>query len=187
PDGAPRLLRGAQRPGRNAVDLPRTPPRHAVVSARHLLLSLAWRQDSTLHRSTMKPAYAELHCLSNFTFLRGASHPEELVERAAALGYAALAITDECSVAGIVRAHVAAKEHGLPLIVGSEFRLEDGLRLVLLAQDLEGYGNLCELITLARRRAPKGEYRLNREDLVIPGEDLVVPPEALVIDRKSVV
>ncbi len=67
--------------------------------------------------------YAELHCLSNFTFLRGASRAAELVERAARLGYAALAITDECSVAGIVRAHVAAKEHGLELIVGAEFRL----------------------------------------------------------------
>src|SRR5690554_5480212 len=113
----------------------------------------------------MTPAYAELHCLSNFTFLRGASHPEELVERAAALGYAALALTDECSLAGMVRAHVAAKEKGLKLLVGSEFRLEDGPRLVLLAQSLEGYGKLCELITLARRRAPKGEYRLRRADL----------------------
>src|SRR5690606_12085322 len=135
----------------------------------------------------MLPSYAELHCMTNFTFLRGASHPAELVEQASKLGYAALAITDECSVAGVVRAHVEAKDTGLKLIIGSEFRLEDGLRLVLLAQDLNGYGNLCELITLARRRAPKGEYRLNREDLVIPGEDLVVPPEALVIDRKSVV
>ena len=82
--------------------------------------------------------YAELHCLSNFSFLRGASHPEELVERAAKLGYAALAITDECSVAGVVRAHVAARERGLKLIIGSEFRLEDGLRCVLLARDRAG-------------------------------------------------
>ncbi|MGH8766787.1 MAG: PHP domain-containing protein, partial [Burkholderiales bacterium] len=71
----------------------------------------------------MLQAYAELHCLSNFTFLRGASHSEELVERAARLGYQALAITDECSMAGIVRAHVAAKEHGMKLIAGAEFRL----------------------------------------------------------------
>ena len=68
----------------------------------------------------MLPPYAELHCLSNFTFLRGASHPEELVERAQALGYAALALTDECSLAGIVRAHLAAKEAGLKLIVSSD-------------------------------------------------------------------
>ena len=71
----------------------------------------------------MLPAYAELHCLSNFTFLRGASHPEELVERALALGYAALALTDECSLAGVVRAHLAAKTAGLPLVIGSEFLL----------------------------------------------------------------
>src|SRR5690554_3367310 len=69
--------------------------------------------------------YAELHALSNFTFLRGASHPEELVERAAELGYDALALTDECSVAGIVRALVAAEERGLKLIVGSEFTVSD--------------------------------------------------------------
>ena len=101
--------------------------------------------------------YAELHCLSNFSFLRGASHPEELVERAATLGYAALAITDECSVAGVVRAHVAAKAHGLRLIVGSELRLVDGLRCVLLATDRRDYGQLCRLITCARLAAPKGE------------------------------
>jgi len=108
--------------------------------------------------------YAELHCLSNFSFLRGASRPEELVERAAKLGYAALAITDECSVAGVVRAHVAAREHGLKLIVGAEFRLEDGLRCVLLARDRVGYGRLSRLITRGRRAATKGEYRLCRRD-----------------------
>ncbi len=109
--------------------------------------------------------YAELHCLSNFSFLRGASRPEELVERAAKLGYAALAITDECSVAGVVRAHVAAREHGIKLIIGAEFRLADGLRCVLLAQDRAGYGRLCRLITRGRRAAAKGEYRLCRDDL----------------------
>ena len=71
------------------------------------------------------PAYAELHCLTNFTFLRGASHPEELAARAARLGYSALAITDECSLAGVVRAHVAAKEHGIKLIIGAEFLVQD--------------------------------------------------------------
>ncbi|MBI2311253.1 MAG: error-prone DNA polymerase [Betaproteobacteria bacterium] len=109
-------------------------------------------------------AYAELHCVSNFTFLRGASHPEELVERAAALGYAALALTDECSVAGVVRAHGAAKQAGLKLILGTEIRLAEGLRLVLLATDREGYGNLSHLITRGRRNAVKGSYRLVRED-----------------------
>jgi error-prone DNA polymerase len=111
------------------------------------------------------PDYAELHCLSNFSFLRGASHAEELVARAQALGYAALAITDECSFAGIVRAHLAAKEVGLKLIVGTEIVLADGLKLVLLAQNRAGYGNLSALVTLGRRRAEKGAYRLTRNDL----------------------
>ncbi len=111
------------------------------------------------------PACAELHCLSCFSFLRGASHPDELVVRAQALGYAALAITDECSLAGSVRAHVAAKAAGLKLIVGSEFTLVDGTKLVLLAQNRAGYGNLSALITLGRRRAEKGAYRLTRGDL----------------------
>ena len=79
--------------------------------------------------------YAELHCLTNFSFQRGASHPEELVARAKELGYSALAITDECSLAGVVRAHIEAKSCELPLIIGSEFRLDDGLRFVLLATD----------------------------------------------------
>src|SRR6476661_4479092 len=104
------------------------------------------------------PEYAELFCLSNFSFLQGASHAEELVLRAVALGYAALAITDECSLAGVVRAHAEAKQSGLHLIIGASFVLDDGLQLVLLATSLEGYGNLSELITLARMRCEKGEY-----------------------------
>ncbi|CAG4900166.1 error-prone DNA polymerase [Paraburkholderia saeva] len=119
------------------------------------------------------PDYVELFCFSNFTFLHGASHAEELASRAAQLGYSGLAITDECSLAGIVRAHVAAKEAKLPLIVGAYFRLvnADGtpaFGLILLAQNREGYGNLSELITLARMRAPKGEYRLTPHDLSRP-------------------
>jgi error-prone DNA polymerase len=109
--------------------------------------------------------YAELHCISHFSFLRGASHPEELVARAHALGYSALAITDECSMAGAVRAHVAARGHGLPLILGSEFTLADGMRLVCLATSRVGYGALCALITRGRRAAPKGRYVLDRADL----------------------
>jgi error-prone DNA polymerase len=110
-------------------------------------------------------SYAELHCISNFTFLRGASHPHELVERAQRLGYAALALTDECSLAGIVRAHAVARDAGLPLIAGSEFRLADGLRFVALAASRAGYGALARLITRGRRAAPKGHYRLARADL----------------------
>ena len=109
--------------------------------------------------------YAELHCLSNFTFLRGASHPQELVDRAYALGYRALAITDECSVAGVVRAHLAAKACGLPLIVGAEFHLRCGLAFVALATDRRGYGSLCRLITRGRRAAEKGCYDLGFDDV----------------------
>jgi error-prone DNA polymerase len=130
----------------------------------------------------MFPSYAELHCLTNFSFLHGASHPEELVERAAQLRYSALAITDECSVAGVVRAHSAAKESGLKIIVGTQIELcppNEGkrpkranpspdaaqLRCVLLATDRQGYGNLCELITRGRRQAKKGEYHLTWHDV----------------------
>src|SRR5680860_1094051 len=109
--------------------------------------------------------YAELHCLTNFSFQRGASHPEELAACAAEQGYAALAITDECSLAGVVRAHVEAKRRGLPLIVGAEFRLRDDLRLVLLATDRDSYGRLATLITHARRGARKGDYQLDRAAL----------------------
>ncbi len=113
------------------------------------------------------PNYAELYCLSNFSFLRGASHPEELVARARAQGYSALAITDECSMAGMARAHVAAKAQGMRLLVGSHFRVqgtppfEQPFTLVLLATSLQGYGNLCAFITRLRRHsAEKGRYRL---------------------------
>jgi error-prone DNA polymerase len=110
--------------------------------------------------------YAELHCLSCFSFLRGASHPHELVERAAALGYRALAITDECSFAGIVKAHVAAKAAGIQLIIGSELLLEEGLRLVALVPSRAAYSELSGLISMARRRSPKGEYRVALRDVV---------------------
>ncbi|MEO7760288.1 MAG: error-prone DNA polymerase [Casimicrobiaceae bacterium] len=131
----------------------------------------------------MQPSYAELHCISNFSFLRGASHPEELVERAQTLGYGALALTDECSMAGTVRAHLAARQNGLKLIIGAEFVLAPAndlqprssastpanpalpRKLVLLAQNRNGYGNLCELISLARSRTKKGTYRLLAADL----------------------
>ena len=111
------------------------------------------------------PGYAELHAISNFTFLRGASHPEELVRRAAELGYAALALTDECSLAGVVRAHRAAKEADLSLIVGTELALDHATRVVLLATDRAAYGRLSGLITRARRSAEKGAYRLEPEHL----------------------
>ncbi|UVL17066.1 error-prone DNA polymerase [Pseudomonas sp. B21-044] len=111
------------------------------------------------------PGYAELHCLSNFSFQRGASSADELFRRAREQGYQALAITDECTLAGIVRAWQAAKQHQVRLIVGSEVRVHQGPKLVLLAQDLAGYQNLCALITRARRRSQKGSYQLLVEDL----------------------
>jgi len=110
------------------------------------------------------PAYAELHCLSNFSFQRGASSARELFERAAQQGYSALAITDECTLAGIVRAHEASIATGLPLVVGSEIQLADGPKLVLLAETIAGYQALCGLITRARRRASKGAYQALRSD-----------------------
>jgi error-prone DNA polymerase len=122
------------------------------------------------------PAYAELFCLTNFSFLQGASHSEELVERAVKLGYKALAIADECSLAGVVRAHATAKESGLQLLIGAHFHLanEDGspaLSLLALATNRNGYGNLSEMITLGRMRADKGSYRLHPDDFANP------PPE----------
>ncbi|GGC18321.1 error-prone DNA polymerase [Oxalicibacterium flavum] len=121
--------------------------------------------------SDLLPAYAELHCQSNFTFLHGASHPEELVARAHRLGYRGLAITDECSLAGVVRAHVEAAKRKLHLLIGSEIGLACGTRLVFLATNLNGYGNLSELITLGRRRAAKGSYLLHRQDLDVAAAD----------------
>jgi len=109
--------------------------------------------------------YAELHAKTNFSFLEGASHPDELVRQAAALGYAALAVTDRNSLAGIVRAHVAAKEVGLHLIVGAEVTPEDAPPVVLWVTDRAAYGRLCRLLTEGRRRAPKGQCRLSIDDV----------------------
>ena len=123
------------------------------------------------------PGYAELCARSNYSFLTGASHPEELVARAVELGYAALAVVDECSLSGIVRAHEAAAKAGLRLIVGVQMVLspppnsaqaadeEPGAQLVLLAQTRRGYGNLVRWVTVARRRAPKGEYQALAADV----------------------
>ena len=110
--------------------------------------------------------YTELHCLSCYSFLRGASRPEELVAQAAAHGYGGLAITDECSLAGVVKAHVAAKEHNLHLIIGSEFTLSEGFRLIALAPTRAAYAELSGLISLGRRRSPKGEYDLSLRDVI---------------------
>lgn len=135
--------------------------------------------------------YAELRCVSNFSFQKGASHPQELIERAQQLGYSAIAITDECSVAGVVRAHVEAKERGMKLLIGSQFAVNCAFpfTMVVLACNINGYGNLCQFISQLRRAAKKGTYKLALDD-VQPGtlDDCVViacperhaKPEALV-------
>ena len=101
--------------------------------------------------------YVPLWCKSNFSFLEGASHPDELVEEAHRLGLPALALTDSDGVYGIVRAHVKARELGLKLIVGAQISVDDGSLIVLLAKDRGGYANLCRLITTGRLRSSKGE------------------------------
>ena len=119
--------------------------------------------------------YAELQVTSNFSFLRGASQPEELVERAHALGYRALALTDRNTLAGVVRAHHAARETELRFIAGARLDLEDGPSLLCLPVSRKGYGRLARLITRGRRRAPKGECRLHREDVVeAAGEQIFI-------------
>lgn len=109
-------------------------------------------------------SYAELHCLSNYSFLQAASYPEELVIQAARYGYRAIAITDECSVAGMVKAWQAAREFNIQLIVGSEFRSPEGT-FVVLACNRQGYAQLCQLISTCRLRAEKGAYQFCTDDL----------------------
>ena len=112
-----------------------------------------------------KLRFAELHCISNFSFLRGAAHPEELVDAACAQAYAALAMTDECSLAGVVRAHERAREKGLKLIIGTEIRLQDGPHLVLLARNRRAYEQICRVISQGRKAAEKGRYALCKAQL----------------------
>ncbi|KND60322.1 DNA polymerase III alpha subunit [Candidatus Burkholderia verschuerenii] len=159
------------------------------------VIDLGGSGEGSVLSSALLPDYAELHCLSNFSFLRGASHPQELAMTALEHGYTALAITDECSLAGVVRAHVAiedieaaadaeakaAQDAGRPLpkrrtlklIIGSELHLTDAdgapfCTLIALATNRTGYGNLSELISLARSRSPKGSYRIVPEDFTDP-------------------
>lgn len=169
----------------------------ATAEAKSLLAraSGSYLVEATQATEPVKIPYAELHCISNFTFLRGASFPEELVNRAYKLGYEAIAITDECSLSGIVRAHVAAKDKDIKLIIGSEFILDKGedrydsanenkekskqggqekespaeydnsCHLVVLACNRKGYGELSHLISCARRDTIKGDYKIDRKML----------------------
>jgi error-prone DNA polymerase len=135
---------------------------------------------ASLPEAEPAPGYAELQVTSNFSFLRGAAHPGELVTTAAALGHRAIAITDRNSLAGIVRAHQAAKEVGLRLVVGCRLDLDDGASLLLFPEDRAAYGRLTRLLTLGKRRAAKGECRLGYADVVAHGEGqivVVLPPE----------
>lgn len=123
----------------------------------------------------MTPPYAELQVTTNFTFLRGASHPDELVVAAAALGHGAVAVTDRNSLAGVVRAHVAAKEAGIRLVVGTRLDFRDGHPSVLcFPTDRAAYGRLAKLLSMGLRRAPKGECWLDIADLLAQGEGQIV-------------
>jgi error-prone DNA polymerase len=117
--------------------------------------------------------YAELHCKTNFSFLEGASHADELVARGRELGYTALAVTDRNSLAGVVRAHIAAKEAGLKLLIGAELHPEDSPPLVVWATDRKAYGRLSRLLTIGRRRAEKGQCRLTLADIAQHAEGLI--------------
>ncbi len=126
--------------------------------------------------------HVELQAASNFSFLRGASHPAELVARASALGCAAIALTDRNTLAGIVRAHVAAKAAGIRFIVGCHVDLEDGPGLLLHPVDRAGYGQLCRLLTIGQGRAAKGRCRLSLADVAAHARGLiatVIPPQRI--------
>jgi error-prone DNA polymerase len=128
--------------------------------------------------------YAELHCWSNFTFLQGASHPEELIERAAELGLRAIALTDRDGLYGAVRFASAARRAGIEAITGSELTFEDGSRAVVLVEDEQGYANCCELISTAQLRGSKGDARLRMEDLEGRSSGLILLAQTL--DRERV-
>ena len=127
-------------------------------------------------------AYVELQVTSNFSFLRGASHAEELMEQAAGLGYQAMAVTDRNTFAGLVRAHMAAKKHGVRLIPACRLDLLDGPGLLAYPTDREAYGRLSRLLTVGNRRAEKGQCHLNKADVYEYSkgmEFIAVPPDKL--------
>ena len=126
--------------------------------------------------------YTELQVTSNFSFLRGASHAEELVQQAAMLGYTEIAITDRNSLAGIVRAHAAAKKIGTRIIVGCRLDLLDGLSLLAFPTGIEAYSQLCNLLTTGNRRAEKGDCHLYKADVYQHAAGMkfiVLPPTEL--------
>ncbi|MGI9488384.1 MAG: error-prone DNA polymerase [Geminicoccaceae bacterium] len=133
----------------------------------------------------LRPEYVELQVATNFSFLRGASHAEELVQTAAALGLAGISVTDRNTLAGVVRAHNAAQNAGLPLVVGCRLDLRDGPSFLCFPEDRAAYGRLCRLLTLGQRRAEKGDCELYLEDVFEAVKDqalIVLPPGELTID-----
>ncbi|MCH7925132.1 MAG: PHP domain-containing protein, partial [Planctomycetes bacterium] len=118
-------------------------------------------------------AYAELRCKTNFSFLRGASHPEELAQRAAELGYAALAVTDRNTLAGVVRAHCAAKSFGIKLIIGAELTPVDAPPITLYCPDRASYGRLARIITQGRLREIKGSCAITLADIAQWSDGLI--------------
>ena len=131
-------------------------------------------------RRSSTPAWAELQAVSNFSFLEGGSHPDELVAQAKALGLSALGLADRNTLAGVVRAHVAAKEVGLRLLVGARLDLGCGTRLLCYPTDRRAYGRLCRLLSLGQGRAPKGQCHLDLDDVANHAEGqivIVLPPK----------
>ncbi|MGA2229865.1 MAG: error-prone DNA polymerase [Tepidisphaeraceae bacterium] len=130
-------------------------------------------------------SYAELDVVSNFSFLRGASHPDELVNAAAELGYAAIGITDINSMAGVVRAHQAAKGAGIKLCVGARLRFADSPDVLVWAENRAGYSNLCRLLTDGKRRAEKGACLLHLADLLAVSDGLLAALASRNIDPQA--
>src|SRR5262249_26523057 len=118
-------------------------------------------------------SYVPLWCKSNFSFLEGASHPDELVNEAQRLGLSAMALTDRDGLYGVVRAHVKSRETGLKLIIGSQVSISDGSDIVLLVQDRAGYSNLCHLLTCGRLRSEKGESAVTWDEIYSHANGLV--------------
>jgi len=144
----------------------------------------ATSRSSRLRGSSLHDCYAELDVVSNFSFLRGASHPDELVSRAAELGYAAVGMTDVNSLAGIVRAHQAAKQAGIKLCVGARLRLADAPDVLVWAENRAGYANLCRMLTAGKRRAEKGSCILRLDDLLAASDGLLAALTARSIEPR---
>src|SRR6266566_3080157 len=175
--------RKAQKPGMRSAIITGSRTRRGVASgcSGRVSTAMTTSRDGLSMASFPEriPRYAELQVTTNFSFLRGAAHPDELVLTAASLGHRAIAITDRNSFAGIVRAHHAAKEVGIRLVIGCRLDLRDGTSLLAYPTDRAAYGRLTRLLTLGKRRAPKGECHLDYADVVAHGEGqilVVLPP-----------